>query len=199
LRTPAISNCLIIHVLRPELLVTFGNNNRCKTFYNCKLGDCIELIRIDCFTERLQNVTIERQRKYLRYWNTGRPRICGLFICKFVYLRLQIDHFSVTYPPIYSHSWSFLYANSLYASLIFWSLSIAYNEVQLYNTISWIIIISWRSLQSIPWFRRDCRSSVCELRLSDVGTPVQIPPCSNPQLHLSYEPWQCLHKWSEIY
>jgi hypothetical protein len=27
----------------------------------------------------------------------------------------------------------FLYANSLYASLIFWSLSIAYNEVQLYT------------------------------------------------------------------
>jgi hypothetical protein len=57
--------------------------------------------------------------------------LCGLFICEFVYLRLQIDHCSGTYPPIYSHSWSF-YANSLYASLIFWSLSIAYNEVQLY-------------------------------------------------------------------
>ncbi len=33
--------------------------------------------------------------------------ICGLFICKFVYLKLQIDHFSGTYPPIYNHSWSF--------------------------------------------------------------------------------------------
>ncbi len=33
--------------------------------------------------------------------------ICGLFIFESVYLQLQIDHFSGTYPPIYSHSWSF--------------------------------------------------------------------------------------------
>ncbi len=33
--------------------------------------------------------------------------ICGLFICEFAYLRLQIGHFSGTYPPIYSHSWPF--------------------------------------------------------------------------------------------
>ncbi len=29
--------------------------------------------------------------------------ICGLFICKFVHLQLQIDHIFGTYPPIYSH------------------------------------------------------------------------------------------------
>ncbi len=33
--------------------------------------------------------------------------ICCLFICEFAYLRLQIDHIFGTYPPIYSHSWSF--------------------------------------------------------------------------------------------
>ncbi len=33
--------------------------------------------------------------------------ICGLFICEFMYLGLQIDHFSGMYPPIYSHSWYF--------------------------------------------------------------------------------------------
>ncbi len=33
--------------------------------------------------------------------------ICGLFICEFAYLRLWIDHIFGTYPPIYSHSWSF--------------------------------------------------------------------------------------------
>ncbi len=33
--------------------------------------------------------------------------ICGLFICEFAYLQLEIGRFSGTYPPIYSHSWTF--------------------------------------------------------------------------------------------
>ncbi len=57
--------------------------------------------------------------------------ICGLFICKFSYPQLQIGHFSGTYPPNLQSFFVFLYANSLDASLTFWSLSIAYNKVQL--------------------------------------------------------------------
>ncbi len=53
---------------------------------------------------------------------------CGLFVCEFVYLQFQIDHFSVMYLQSFS---VFLNVNSLCASLIFWSFYIAYNEVHL--------------------------------------------------------------------
>ncbi len=33
--------------------------------------------------------------------------ISDLFICKFEYLQVQIDHFSGMYPPIYGNTWSF--------------------------------------------------------------------------------------------
>jgi hypothetical protein len=58
--------------------------------------------------------------------------ICGIFVCKFVYLQLKIDHFSEMYPPNLQSILVFLFANLLYSCLIFWSLCISYNEVHLY-------------------------------------------------------------------
>ncbi len=52
--------------------------------------------------------------------------ICGLLICDFAYMRSRNDLFSGTYPLIISHPWSF------YMRLFLESLSLAYNEVQLY-------------------------------------------------------------------
>jgi hypothetical protein len=50
--------------------------------------------------------------------------MCGLFISEFEYLRLQINYFSGTYPPIYSHSWPF-YLQIRYIRAKFLVLSIA--------------------------------------------------------------------------
>ncbi len=45
---------------------------------------------------------------------------------------LKLNFFWSVSLYLHSHSWSFLYSNLLHASLIFWSLSIAYNEVHLH-------------------------------------------------------------------
>ncbi len=58
--------------------------------------------------------------------------MCGLFICDFTYMRSRNDLFFWNLSSNYQSSLVFLYANSLYASLFLESLSLAYNEVQLY-------------------------------------------------------------------
>jgi len=84
--------------------------------------------------------------------------ICRLFICDFAYMRLRSDYFSKTYPLLYSHPWSFLYTNSLYASIFFWSLSLAYNDWNLYlNDIIYVPkYVSVNKVQFLvgpTWFR----------------------------------------------
>jgi hypothetical protein len=46
--------------------------------------------------------------------------ICGLFICDFAYMGSRNDLFSVTYPLIISHPWSF-YMQIHYMRVYFWS------------------------------------------------------------------------------
>jgi len=46
--------------------------------------------------------------------------ICGLFICDFAYIRSRNDLFSITYPLIISHPWSF-YIRIHYIQVYFWS------------------------------------------------------------------------------
>ncbi len=55
--------------------------------------------------------------------------ICGLFICEFECLQLEIEHFSGTYPRI--PQFTVFLGICFFALLIFWSLFIAYNEVNL--------------------------------------------------------------------
>jgi hypothetical protein len=57
--------------------------------------------------------------------------VCDLFICNFMYVRLKIGLLRNLSPILYV-SLVFLYANSLHAKVIFWSLSLAYNEVRQY-------------------------------------------------------------------
>ncbi len=52
----------------------------------------------------------------------------------------------------------FLYVNSLYASQIFWSLSIAYNEVHLFNLII-LKIVWWEIRRSISIVISDFQTS----------------------------------------
>ncbi len=57
--------------------------------------------------------------------------LCVFKILDLRYIRLRIDHFSGTYPLIYSYLWSFLYTNLLHASIFVWALSPAYNNCNL--------------------------------------------------------------------
>jgi hypothetical protein len=64
---------------------------------------------------------------FYNIWNTGGPRSFYLRICLFVIENLLFIEPIMYFKVIFS----FLYANSLYVSHIFRSLSLAYNEVRL--------------------------------------------------------------------
>jgi hypothetical protein len=93
-----------------------------------------------------------------------------LVVCSLFYLRLQSNHFSGTYPPNYNHSWSF------YMQIVFWFLSIAYNEVHLYL---FKFVLFWRKnigaraaykmlVKSTP----DCYSNFSASKLSFFSSPM---------------------------
>ncbi len=63
---------------------------------------------------------------------TGGPRYMRSFYLQFRVYAIENRPFLRNFSPNLQASLVFLYANSLYASLIFWSLSLAYNEVHLY-------------------------------------------------------------------
>jgi len=58
--------------------------------------------------------------------------ICSRFICEFAYIRLKNGLCFWNLSSNLQWSLVFLYANSLYASIFWESLSLAYNEVHLY-------------------------------------------------------------------
>jgi len=64
------------------------------------------------------------------------PSLYTVFLSAISHIGMQKNWlFSGTYPLIYGDLRSFLYANSLYASLFLESLSLVYNEVHLYKCV----------------------------------------------------------------
>jgi len=93
-----------------------------------------KILQVQSSYQKLNQIWFLERDKWQKIAIQAALVICGLFICDFAYLRSRNGLFSGTYHLIYSNPWSF-YMRIRYMRAYFWSpyLSLAYNEVHLYN------------------------------------------------------------------
>ncbi len=85
-----------------------------------------------CLFFALRGKLYSRGEKEKKLSYTGSPRYMRSFYLRFRAYAIENWPFLRNLSPNLWVSLVFLYSNSLYTSLIFWSLSLAYNEVCLY-------------------------------------------------------------------